>query len=111
MTGHITPGRSLPGAQALSRISDGVVGPQPLRGGVEQVHAPGVGVSALRCDEQIAICRRRIDAGQHGCRTLEQLVVQADAYARQVLALVDDTRLPRCRLEHVVHAAEADSDA
>ena len=37
--------------------------------------------------------------------------MQADPNARQVLALVDRARLPRCRLEHVVNAADADGDA
>src|SRR4051794_37497905 len=45
MARRVTPGRLLPGAQAPPGISDGVVGPQPPLGGVEQVHAPGVGVT------------------------------------------------------------------
>src|SRR6187549_1211225 len=40
---RVAPGRLLPGAQAPPGIGDGVVGPQPLLGGIEQVHAPGVG--------------------------------------------------------------------
>ena len=41
------PGRPLPGPQALTRVGDRVVGPQPLLGGVEQVHAPGVRVATV----------------------------------------------------------------
>src|SRR3954452_4169139 len=39
---RVAPGRLLRGAQAPPGIGDGVVGPQPPLGGVEQVHAPGV---------------------------------------------------------------------
>ena len=80
--GRLTPGNPLPGAQALPGIGDGVLGPQPLRSSVEQVHAPGVGVAAVLCGEKITVGRRRIDAGQHGCCALKELVVQAHAYAR-----------------------------
>jgi len=54
-----------------------VVGPQPLLGGVKQVHAPGVGIAMLLRGQEIARRRSGIDAGQHGCGTLEDLVVQA----------------------------------
>ena len=36
-----------PRRQVRTGIGDGVVGPQPPLGGVEQVHAPGVGVTML----------------------------------------------------------------
>ncbi len=102
------PGGLLPGAQALPRIGDRVVGPQPLLGGVEQVHAPSVGVTMLLRRQEIAVCRLGIDAGQHGRGTLEDLIVQAHPNAGQVLVVVDRARLPRGRLEHVVDAAQAD---
>jgi hypothetical protein len=79
---RLTPGRLLPGAQALPGIGDDVLGPQPLRSSVEQVHAPGVRVAAVFCYEEIAIRRCCIDTGQHGRGALEELVVQAHAYAR-----------------------------
>jgi len=68
-------------AQALPGIGDRVVGPQPLLGGVEQMHAPGVGVAMLRRSQNVAERRCCIDAGQHGRSTLEDLVVQAHANA------------------------------
>ena len=42
---RVAPGRPLPGAQALPRVGDRIVGIEPLRGGIQQVHAPRVGVS------------------------------------------------------------------
>src|SRR3982751_5703181 len=68
---RLAPGRLLPGAQAPPGIGEGVVGPQPPLGGVEQVHAPGVGVTMPLRRQEIAVRRCRIDAGQHGCCTLE----------------------------------------
>src|ERR687884_2174703 len=47
MARRIAPGRLLPGAQAPPSIGDGVIGPLPPLGGVEKVHAPGVGVTML----------------------------------------------------------------
>jgi site-specific DNA recombinase len=105
---RVAPGRLLPGAQAPPGIGDGVIGPQPPLGGVEQVHAPGVGVTMLLRRQEIAVRRLGVDAGQHGCCTLEDLVMQAHANARQVLLGVDRARLPRGRLEHVVDVAHAD---
>jgi hypothetical protein len=111
MAGRLPPGRLLPGTQALPGISDRVVGPQPLRSGVEQVHAPAVGVAAVLGGEELAVGRVGIDAGQHGRGALEELVVQAHPNARQLLALVDRARLPCGGLEHVVDAAHADGHA
>ena len=108
---RVAPGGPLPGARALPGIGDRVVGPQPLHGGVQQVHAPGVRVAAVCCGKTVAVGRRCIDAGQHGRGTLEHLVVQAHANARQVLVVVDRARLPRGRLEHAVDAAHADRHA
>src|SRR5918912_2618627 len=54
---RVAPGRLLPGAQAPPGIGDGVVGPQPPRGGVEQVHAPGVGITMLLRDQEVAVGR------------------------------------------------------
>src|SRR4051812_4881285 len=75
MARRVAPSRLLPGAQAPPGLGDGVVGPQPPLGGVEQVHAPGVGVTMLLCHQEVAVRRLGIDAGQHGCCTLEDLVV------------------------------------
>jgi hypothetical protein len=108
MARRVAPGRLLPGAQAPPGIGDGVVGPQPPLGGVEQVHAPGVGVTMLLRHQEVAVGRPGIDAGQHGCCTLEDLVVQAHANARQVWLVVDHARLPRGRLKHIVDVAQAD---
>ncbi len=72
------------------------------------MHAPGVGVAVALRRQQVAIRRRGIDACQHGRGTVKDLVVQADTNAGQVLLPVDDARLPRDRLEHVVDAAQAD---
>ena len=77
MAGRVAPRRFLPGAQAPSGIGDRVVGPQSLRGGVEQVHAPGVRVTVSLCGQDVAVARVGIDAGQHRRGTLEELVVQA----------------------------------
>ncbi len=60
-------------------IGDGVVGPQSLLGGVEQVHALCVSVAMLLRRQEVAVGRRRIDAGQHGFCALEDLLVQAHA--------------------------------
>src|SRR3954464_13339419 len=62
---RVAPGRLLPGAQAPPGMGDGVVGPQPPLGDVEQVHAPGVGVATVLRGQEIAVRRCRIDAGQH----------------------------------------------
>ena len=99
---RVAPGGSLPGAQALPGIGDRVVRIEPLLGGIQQMHAPGVSVTALLRRQQVAVGRRGIDAGQHGRGALEDLIVQAHANAGQVLVLVDRARLPRGRLEHVV---------
>src|SRR5689334_5561233 len=55
MARRVAPGRLLPGAQAPPGIGNGVVGPQPPLGGIEQVHAPGVGVTMLLRRQQIAV--------------------------------------------------------
>jgi len=99
---RVAPGGPLPGAQALPGIGDRVVGPQPLPSGVKQMCAPGVGVAVALRRQQVAIGRRRIDPGQHGRGTLEDLIVQAHPNAGQVLVAVNRARLPRGRLEHVV---------
>ncbi len=76
MARRVAPGRPLPGAQALPGIGDRVIGLQPLRGGVEQVHAPGVRVATPLCCQNVAVGRVGIDAGQHRRGTLEELVMQ-----------------------------------
>src|SRR4051812_5034881 len=79
---RVAPGRLLPGAQAPPGIGNGVIRPQPPLRGVEQVHAPGVGITMLLRRQEVAVRRLGIDAGQHGRCTLEDLVVQAYADAR-----------------------------
>jgi len=78
---RVAPGGPLPGAQALPGIGDRVVGPQPLLGGVKQVHPPGIGVATVLRGEKIAVRRLGIDAGQHRRGALEDLVVQAHTNA------------------------------
>ncbi len=111
MARRVAPGGPLPGAQALPGIGDRVVRIEPLLGGVQQVHAPGVGVAVALRRQQVAIRRRGIDACQHGRGTLEDLVMQAHPNAGQLLVVVDRARLPCRRPEHVVDAAQAHGHA
>jgi hypothetical protein len=69
------------------------------------MHAPRVGVAMLRRNQQIAVRRPSIDAGQHGRPSLEDFVVQTHANARQVFAFIDNIRLSRRRLKHIVNGA------
>jgi len=57
---------------------------------------------------QVAVCRVGIDTGQHRLSIVEDLIVQADADAGQVLLTVDDVSLLGCRLKHIVDGADAD---
>jgi len=107
MARSIAPGGLLPGAQALSCIGNRIFRIQPLLGGVKQMHAPGIGIAALRLYQKIAIRRRRIDTGKHGHRAMEKLVLQAYTNARQVLAEVDGLSQARHRLKHMVNGAHA----
>jgi hypothetical protein len=108
MARRVVPGGLLPGTQALSCIGNCIVRLQSLLAGVEEMHAPRVGVAMLRRNQQIAVRRPSIDAGQHGRPSLEDLVVQTHANARQVLAFIDNVRLSRGRLKHIVNGAQAD---
>jgi len=65
----------------LPGIGDRIVRIEPLLGGIQQMHAPGVRVTMLLRSEKIAIRRLGIDPGQHGRGTVEDLVMQADANA------------------------------
>ncbi len=78
---RVAPGGPLPGAQALPGIGDRIVRIEPLLGGIQQMHAPGVGVAVALRRQQVAVGRRRIDTGQHGRGTVEDLVTQADTNA------------------------------
>ena len=69
------------GAQALPGISNRIVRLQPLPGGVEQMHAPRIGVAMLRRGQEIAVGRCGIDASQHRHCILEDFIVQADTNA------------------------------
>jgi len=95
----------------LPGIGDRIVRIEPLLGGIQQMHAPGVSVAVALRRQQVAVGRRRIDTGQHGRGTVEDLVTQAHANAGQVLVVVDDARLPCGRLQDVVNAAHADGQA
>ncbi len=81
MARRVAPGGPLPGAQALPRIGDRIVRIEPLLGGIQQMHAPGVGVATLLRSQEITIRRLGIDTGQHGRGTLEDLVMQAHTNA------------------------------
>jgi hypothetical protein len=111
MAGRLAPGRLLPGTQALPCIGNRIVRLQPLLGGVEQMHTPGVSVAMLRRGEQIAVGRLGTDAGQHRHGALEQFIVQAHANGGQVLLAVDDSRFLRSRPQDVVDAAHTHRDA
>jgi len=71
------PARTLPG------IGDRIVRIEPLLGGVQQMHASGVGVAMVLSvarqlsSQQVAVGRVGIDTGQHGHGTVEDLIVQA----------------------------------
>ena len=79
VTGLVAPGSDLARAQPRARVGHRVVGIEPLLGGVQQVHAPGVGVALLDALQQRAVGRGGIDAGEHRLVALEYLVVQARA--------------------------------
>ena len=111
MTGLVTPGGLLSGAQSLARVGDGVIGIQTLLESIEQMNSPGVGVAMFNCGKQIAVARPGVDTGEHGLRAMENFVVQADANWRQVDAAVDGAGLPRCRLMNIVDGALADAHA
>ena len=65
----------------------------------------------FRHSQEIAVSRCGIDAGQHRLCALKDLIVQAHTNAGQVLVMVDDTRLPRGQLEHMMNGADADGHA
>src|SRR3954469_24962808 len=108
MAWGVAPSRPLSRAQALSGIGDGIRRTEPLPGGIQQMHTPGVGIAMRLRSQQVAIRRVGIDAGQYGLSTVEDLIVQADADAGQVLLTVDDASLLGCRLKHIVDGADAD---
>ena len=60
MARRVAPRGLLPGAQALPGIGDGVVGLEPLPGGVEQMHAPRIGIAMVRRCQEIAIVPYRL---------------------------------------------------
>jgi hypothetical protein len=79
MARRVAPGGLLPSTQALPGIGNRIVRLQPLLAGVEQMHAPGVGVAMVGHSQKVAVSRRGIDAGQHRHCPLEDLIVQAHA--------------------------------
>ncbi len=78
-------GGPLPGAQALPGIGDRVVGPQPLLGDVEQVHAPGVRVATVHRRWPGADLARHLligwEAGTTGVNVADWLTEAAPASA------------------------------
>jgi hypothetical protein len=55
MARRVAPGRPLSCAQALRGIGHGMFRTEPLPGGIQQMHTPGVGVAMLRRNQQIAV--------------------------------------------------------
>ena len=72
------------------------------------MHAPSVGVTMLDRFKKIAVCRGRIDTGEHRLAALEDLIMPAHFNRRQVDDAVDDARQLGDRRVHVVHGARAD---
>jgi hypothetical protein len=101
----------LAGTQPGARVGDGVFGIEPLLGGVEQVHAPGVGVALLHALQEVAVRRGRINAGEDRLIALEDLVVQAHANARQILRAVDRPGALRGLLDPGVNRPDAQRQA
>ncbi|OXJ06570.1 hypothetical protein [Burkholderia sp. AU6039] len=101
VAGCLTPGSPLPGAQALARIGNRVLGCEPLLLGIEQAHAPRVTIAVVLGGQQVTVGRIRIDAGQHRAITVEDLVMQAHANAREVLLPVDRPGLLRDSVQHL----------
>jgi hypothetical protein len=93
MARRVNPGGFLPRTQALPGIGDRIAGLQALLGGVEQMHAPGVGVTVLLRDQEIAIGRLGADAGQNRLSAVEKLIVQPGARDRSWPRLISPARL------------------
>ena len=93
VAGRVAPGGLLPGAQALRRIGNGVVGREPLLCRVQQVHAAGVGITPFLGSQQVTIGRVCTYASEHRVRGLGELIVQTHANARPILLAVDHARL------------------
>ena len=100
MAGRIGPGRFLPGAQPLPGIGDRIIGVQSLLGGVEQMHAPGVGVAVFLRGQKVAVSRFGADTSQNRLCAVEKFIEQPGANARQILRAVDHAGLLSCRVEH-----------
>uniref|UniRef100_UPI001589ED68 hypothetical protein n=1 Tax=Burkholderia ambifaria TaxID=152480 RepID=UPI001589ED68 len=111
MAGRLAPSDPLSGAQPLGRIGNRVCGCETLLCGLEQVHAPGVAITMVLGDQQVTVGRICIDARQHRAITVEDLVMQAHADAREVLLSVDGPRPLSGPLHHVVHVAFTDRQA
>ena len=98
---RIRPSLLLSCAQPTARVGNGELGIQPLRAGLQQMHAPSVGVTMLDRFKKIAVRRGRIDTGEHRLAALEDLVMQAHFNRRQIDDAVDDARqlggTPRAR--------------
>ena len=89
VAGLVAPSGGLARAQSGARIGDGVVRIESLGRSVEQVQAPGIGVTVFDALQPIAVGRGRVDASEHGSSALEDLVVQADPHGRQILRPVE----------------------
>ena len=79
------------------------LGIEPLRAGLQQMHAPSVGVTMLDRFKKIAVRRGRIDTGEHRLAALEDLVMQAHCNRRQIdgvantLARIVQGHTTRCK--------------
>jgi hypothetical protein len=111
VAGRVAPSGLLPGTQAWPGIGDCMIGLQALPGGIEQMHAPRIGIAMVRRRQEITVGRFGADAGQNGRCTLEDFIVQPRANTRQVLAAVDPPGLLRGRAEHGMDGARADGCA
>src|SRR3954471_9914679 len=71
MAGCIVPRDFLPGAQTLPGIGNRIIRLQPLPGGVEQMHAPRIGVAVLRRCQEVAVNILRQSRRLYGCGPLK----------------------------------------
>jgi hypothetical protein len=96
----------LTGPQTAPAVGDGVVGAQALRGEVQQVNPPSLGVAVRDRRQQVTVGRIQIDPRQHRLAGLKQLIVAAGPHPGEVLGgvnrLSDADRLAHDR----VHAAQ-----
>ena len=108
MARDIAQGGSLPGPQPRPGIGNAELRREALGLGVQEMDSPGGFVPVFLLRQQVTICRGRVDAGEHGAIALENLVVEADANAGQILRRVDSRRLLSGGFQQGVDGPEAD---